>query len=901
MSETRVEVPDIGDASDVDVVEVLVKPGATVNVDQGLVVLESEKASMEVPSPLAGVVKEVKIKVGDKVSQGSLILVLESDGVAAKGKGNGKGATQAKPEPSLSPKPEEPRRRQKKSPRKPRRTRGRKSPRTKRSRARPARESAAAPAPRAAPQKPVGPTRTVPPPSAPIPSLEPPAPTETQTPRLAFGAAPRRASSASISSHVPGTGPHGRITKEDVQRYVKHAMSVAGTATGTGFAVPELPEIDFNQFGETSIQPLTKIQKLSGRNLHRSWVTIPHVTQFDDADITELEDFRKKMRADRPETKLTLTAFFMKAIVVVLKHMPRFNSSLDRSGENLIMKHYFHVGVAVDTPNGLVVPVIRDVDTKGLHDLAVELSEVSERARARRLSPQDLQGASITVSSLGGIGGTYFTPIINPPEVAVLGVSRAHRAADLQRRQARAAAHLRPVAVVRSPGHRRRLCGALHDAPARSAVGYPRNAAVDRVRARTRALARGGGLCCNRRAHGPRRVHRVKEDALRAASWCLLASFCCSTVVDVASAQTPAPTPAPQPAPAQPAPVQPAPVQPAPVQPAPAPGPSALPPPTTPAPAPAPEAVTPPPPPPPNFPGTTDAPPPQRYEPLGTPEPEIEKGDWDPWEHPTVDHHRHNGFFLRLAIGPSYGSVSGDDHIFRDVDDISLSGFGLAASITIGGALIDNLILNADLFQTTLFSPDVDVDGRGLGGAGELAEELGVGDDVNIVGIGLGVTYYFMPVNIYIGGTAGIGQVVFEDESGHREGTDVGFVGNADRRQGVVGRRRLGHRPRPPVPRRRLRRRDHRQRRRRSGQPALQRDVQLSAARAAGLTAEAAAERQTTRTRIPNLASSAPWRLHLHRLRASLLTARRRRGRLPGAGSPGGGCRRALRGASRWR
>jgi pyruvate dehydrogenase E2 component (dihydrolipoamide acetyltransferase) len=210
-----------------------------------------------------------------------------------------------------------------------------------------------------------------------------------------------------------------------VQRYVKHAMSVAGTATGAGFAVPELPEIDFSQFGEISVQPLTKIQKISGRNLHRSWVTIPHVTQFDDADITELEEFRKKMRAERPETKLTLTTFFMKAVVVVMKAMPRFNSSLDKTGESLILKHYFHVGVAVDTPNGLVVPVIRDVDNKGLHELALELHAVSDRARARRLSPQDLQGASVTISSLGGIGGTHFTPIINPPEVAVLGVSRA--------------------------------------------------------------------------------------------------------------------------------------------------------------------------------------------------------------------------------------------------------------------------------------------------------------------------------------------------------------------------------------------------------------------------------------------------------------------------------------------
>jgi len=224
---------------------------------------------------------------------------------------------------------------------------------------------------------------------------------------------------------VTGTGSRGRITKDDVQKYVKHAMSVAGTGTGTGFAFPEPPSIDFSQFGETEIQPLTKIQKLSGKNLHRSWVTIPHVTQFDEADITGLEEFRRRMRADNPELKLTLTSFFMKALVVVLKVMPRFNASLDASGENLIVKRYYNVGVAVDTPQGLVVPVIRDVDIKGLHDLAAELEDVSARARDRRLAPQDLQGGSMTISSLGGIGGTHFTPIINPPEVAVLGVSRA--------------------------------------------------------------------------------------------------------------------------------------------------------------------------------------------------------------------------------------------------------------------------------------------------------------------------------------------------------------------------------------------------------------------------------------------------------------------------------------------
>jgi pyruvate dehydrogenase E2 component (dihydrolipoamide acetyltransferase) len=409
MSERRVEVPDIGDATDVDVVEVLVQPGATVSVDQGLVVLESEKASMEVPSPAAGKVKEVVLKVGDKVSKGSLILVLDGEGEAARAPAPAPAPkAKAKSEPEPEPEPES------ESESEPESVSG----------------SGSAVAARPQPQRaavPVAPDmaqrRTVPPPPAPLPSLAP-APPEVKA--HATPSVRRLARELGVDlGHVPGTGPHARISREDVQRYVKHAMSVAGTATGAGFAVPELPEIDFKQFGEISVQPLTKIQKISGRNLHRSWVTIPHVTQFDDADITELEEFRKKMRAERPETKLTLTSFFMKAVVVVMKAMPRFNASLDKSGESLILKHYFHVGVAVDTPNGLIVPVIRDVDLKGLHELALELHAVSDRARARRLAPQDLQGASITISSLGGIGGTHFTPIINPPEVAVLGVSRA--------------------------------------------------------------------------------------------------------------------------------------------------------------------------------------------------------------------------------------------------------------------------------------------------------------------------------------------------------------------------------------------------------------------------------------------------------------------------------------------
>jgi pyruvate dehydrogenase E2 component (dihydrolipoamide acetyltransferase) len=418
MGEARVEVPDIGDASDVDVVEVLVKPGARVEKDQGLVVLESDKASMEVPSPRAGTVKSVAINVGDKVSKGTLILVLEEGEAgadrqaqvpAAKAKGASEPEASASAPQSAESAGKPPAAAERKAPAAPE-----PAPRE--------RAAVAADADRA--EEP-GPTRTQPPPVIQSSPSDVPPPPREQKPH-ATPSIRRFARELGIDlAHVPGTGPHRRITKEDVQRYVKHAMAVAGTATGTGFAVPELPEIDFSQFGEIELQPLTKIQKLSGRNLHRSWVSVPHVTQFDEADITELEEFRRKMRAERPDAKLTLTTFFMKAVVVLLKQMPRFNSSLDRQGEQLILKRYYHVGVAVDTPNGLVVPVIRNVESKGLHELASELAGVSERARARRLAPQDLQGASFTISSLGGIGGTHFTPIINVPEVAVLGVSRA--------------------------------------------------------------------------------------------------------------------------------------------------------------------------------------------------------------------------------------------------------------------------------------------------------------------------------------------------------------------------------------------------------------------------------------------------------------------------------------------
>ena len=414
MAQEQISVPNIGDSRDVDVVEVLVKPGTRVEKEQTLIVLESEKASMDVPSPRAGVVKEVAIKVGDKVSEGSPILTLETDGAGEAAAPEKQPPAAAKPEKSSSngggaPAPA---------------AANDQSAQVREPPPSQAKQPAEAPAEEAAGQD--TPTRTVPPASAPAPRLSSEPPARESVPH-ASPAVRRFARELGVDlKRVDGSAPHGRITKEDVQGFVKSALTNgAGSGSIAALSIADAPEIDFSQFGPIKLQPLTKIQRLTGRNLHRSWVTIPHVTQFDDADITELEEFRKKTRAENKELKLTLVTFFMKALVSALKAMPRFNASLDKTGENLILKQYFHIGVAVDTPNGLVVPVIRDVDRKSLSELAKELEATSERARAKKLMPNDFQGASITISSLGGIGGTKFTPIINPPEVAVLGVSRA--------------------------------------------------------------------------------------------------------------------------------------------------------------------------------------------------------------------------------------------------------------------------------------------------------------------------------------------------------------------------------------------------------------------------------------------------------------------------------------------
>ena len=381
-----VAVPDIGDFKEVEVIEVLVKPGDKVAKEQSLITLESDKATMEIPSPAAGVVKELKIKTGDKVSQGAPILVLE----AADQRAEPRAA-----EPRPTPKQDAPK-------------------------STPA-AAAAGTRPAAAPQ--------------PVPAA----------PREEPGAKPHASPSVRKFARelgvdlaqVQGSGPKGRILHGDVQAFVKGALAggaraapaAAGSKAGGGalpFNLPPWPEVDFAKFGPIETKPLARIQKLSGPYLHRNWISIPHVTQCDDADITDLEAFRKAQTAETEKQgfKLTMLAFMIKACVTALKAFPQFNSSLDKSGENIIVKHYYHIGVAVDTPGGLVVPVVRDADRKGVFDLAHELADISKVARDGKLKPADLQGGTFSISSLGGIGGNYFTPIINAPEVAILGVSR---------------------------------------------------------------------------------------------------------------------------------------------------------------------------------------------------------------------------------------------------------------------------------------------------------------------------------------------------------------------------------------------------------------------------------------------------------------------------------------------
>jgi pyruvate dehydrogenase E2 component (dihydrolipoamide acetyltransferase) len=415
-------VPDIGDYSDVPVIEVLVAVGDSVSKDQGLVTLESDKATLEVPAPFAGVVKELKVKLGDTLSEGSVVALIEAAGGAA--------AAPSPPAKAEAPKAE-----------------------------------AAAPivataetgakvepvAPSAAPdklaQREIAQENARPVAAGSDPEANPP-----RTPPVEFGAAsvlPEQVPYASPSVRlfarelgvdlfqVKGSERGGRIGKEDVQRYVKAALAggvpaasgAPAAAAGGGLNLLPWPKVDFAKFGEVETQPLSRIKKISGANLARNWAMIPHVTQFDQADITDLEALRVQLNQEQEKAKsgvkLTMLAFLLKASAAALKQFPDFNASLDASGENLTLKKYFHVGFAADTPNGLVVPVIRDVDRKGVLQIAQEMGELARKARDGKLGPGDMSGGCFSISSLGGIGGTAFTPIINAPEVAILGVSKS--------------------------------------------------------------------------------------------------------------------------------------------------------------------------------------------------------------------------------------------------------------------------------------------------------------------------------------------------------------------------------------------------------------------------------------------------------------------------------------------
>ena len=390
----EIKVPDIGDYQDVPVIEVHIKPGDRVEKEQSLITLESDKATMDVPSSHAGIVKEVKVKVGDSISEGGLVLLLEPSDASAS-------AASSAPVPPT-------------------------------------------PAPQAAPASPV--QKTVAPPAAPIPApAVVSAPTSTPAPARAEPASSiDGASHASPSvrkfarelgvtiAQVKGTGPKGRISQEDVQAFVKSVMSGASAPTNQnsggslgGLNLLPWPKVDFSKFGETERQPLSRIKKLSAANLARNWVMIPAVTYHEDADITDLEAFRVQTNKENEKqgSKITMLAFLIKASVAALKKYPEFNASLD--GDDLVLKKYFHIAFAADTPNGLVVPVIRNADQKGIFEIARETAELAALAREGKLKPEQMQGASFTISSLGGIGGTYFAPIINAPEVAILGVSKA--------------------------------------------------------------------------------------------------------------------------------------------------------------------------------------------------------------------------------------------------------------------------------------------------------------------------------------------------------------------------------------------------------------------------------------------------------------------------------------------
>ena len=395
MAIQEVLVPDIGSFKDVEIIEVLVNVGDIIAVEDSLITIESDKSSMEIPSPVAGVIKELKVKVGDRISEGSLVVMMEVAGIVET-----QNLASLQQQPVSAPTPTTTVETQNLA---------------------------------SLQQQPV-PTSTTTVETQNLASLRQP-----HSPKLDFSKAYATPSVRKFArelgadlNKVTGSGRKGRITQDDVKAYIKDVMSMGGVPgksanSGNTLGVAPMPDIDFSQWGAIETVPLSRINKLTGEFLHRNWVHIPHVTQFDQADITDLEAFRKQLNEENAKSgmKITPLVFIMKAVVAGLKAYPRFNSSLDAKGENLIRKSYYNVGVAVDTPDGLVVPVFRDVDKKSIMQLSEELKEMSAKARDKKLKPADMQGGCFSISSLGGIGGTKFTPIVNAPEVAILGVSKS--------------------------------------------------------------------------------------------------------------------------------------------------------------------------------------------------------------------------------------------------------------------------------------------------------------------------------------------------------------------------------------------------------------------------------------------------------------------------------------------
>ena len=425
------KVPDIGDFHGVPVIEVMVKPGDHVEKDQGLVTLESAKATMEVPAPFAGTVKEMRVKEGDEVSEGNVIATIEAEGgESAKG-----------PAPKQAPETTAP---SNQNPPPAQRGEVPKAEGGKSSQASPPPSAARSALSAASPASGGGSQPVLSPGSAASDSTTerraPPVPFDADSimpDKVPYASPAVRAFARDLGvdlSRVSGSERGGRITREDVQQFVKSAMTggalpqqAGAGGGGAGLNLLPWPQIDFSKFGDTETQPLSRIKKLSGANLARNWTMIPHVTQFEDADITDLEALRVALNKENEKAgiKVTLLAFLIKACVACLQKFPDFNASLDASGENLVLKKYFHIGFAADTPNGLVVPVIRDCDKKGVLDIAQEMSALAKKARDGKLSPSEMSGGCFSISSLGGIGGTMFTPIINAPEVAILGVSKS--------------------------------------------------------------------------------------------------------------------------------------------------------------------------------------------------------------------------------------------------------------------------------------------------------------------------------------------------------------------------------------------------------------------------------------------------------------------------------------------